>query len=273
MMTDGLLDELQAARQARKPCALVTVAETKGSVPRAAGAKMLVYLDGLTSGTIGGGKFEALAITDALGCLREKRSLLKTFPLRENEPDSFGAICGGEVTILVEPLLMREALFVVGAGHCAQAIVRLAVDCGLFVSVMEDRAELLSALPPEVARIATPSAGEFIASRSWKADEAIVIVSRNHELDRTALAGAARATGAGYVGMIGSRRKVGQVFADLRARGVSEELLRGVYAPIGIDIGADSPTEIAVSVLAEILAVLRKRSGQNMRSVGDKTAR
>ena len=97
MMTDELFDELQAARQARKPCALVTVAETKGSVPRAAGAKMLVYLDGLTSGTIGGGKFEALAIADALGCLREKRSLLKTFPLRENEPDSFGAICGGEV--------------------------------------------------------------------------------------------------------------------------------------------------------------------------------
>ena len=159
MMTDGLLDELLAARQARKPCALVTVAETKGSVPRAAGAKMLVYLDGLTSGTIGGGKFEALAIADALACLREKRSLLKTFPLRENEPDSFGAICGGEATILIEPLLVREALFVVGAGHCAQAIVRLAVDCGLFVQVIEDRAELLGALPPQAARVSTCQRG------------------------------------------------------------------------------------------------------------------
>jgi xanthine dehydrogenase accessory factor len=139
-MTDGLLDELLAARPARRPWGLVTIAGRKGSMPRAAGAKMLVYLDGLTSVTIGGGKFEALAIAEALVCLREKRSLLKTFPLHENEPDSFGAICGGEATILIEPLLVREALFVVGAGHCAPAIVRLAVDCGLFVNVMEDRA-------------------------------------------------------------------------------------------------------------------------------------
>ena len=79
MMTDGLLDELLAARQARRPCALVTVAETKGSVPRAAGAKMLVYLDGLTSGTIGGGKFEALVIADALDCLREKKTPVENF--------------------------------------------------------------------------------------------------------------------------------------------------------------------------------------------------
>jgi xanthine dehydrogenase accessory factor len=273
MMTDGLLDELVAARQARKPCALVTVAETKGSVPRAAGAKMLVYLDGLTSGTIGGGKFEALAVAEALTCLRDKKSLLKTYPLRENEPDSFGAICGGQATILIEPLLLREALFVVGAGHCAQAIVRLAIECGLFVQVIEDRAELLGALPPEAARISASSAAEWIAERQWQADEAIVLVSRNYELDRAALASAMRATGAGYVGMIGSRRKVEQVFAELRREGVSDEALGRVYAPIGMDIGADAPAEIAISVLAEILAVLRKKSGKNLRAFRDKTTR
>jgi xanthine dehydrogenase accessory factor len=102
-MTNALLEELQAARAARKPCALVTVAATKGSVPRAAGAKMLVYAAGLTSGTIGGGKFEALVVADAQTCLREKAPLLKTFTLREDEPDSFGAICGGEATVLIEP--------------------------------------------------------------------------------------------------------------------------------------------------------------------------
>lgn len=273
MMTDALLDELVVARQARKPCALVTVAATKGSVPRAAGAKMLVYLDGLTSGTIGGGKFEALAVAEALVCLREKRSLLKTYPLRENEPDSFGAICGGEVTILIEPLLVREALFIVGAGHCAQAIVRLAIECGLFVNVIEDRAELLGVLPPEAVRVSSPSAAEWIASRQWRADEAIVMVSRNYELDRAALGSALRAMGAGYVGMIGSRRKVEQVFDELRREGVSDEALGRVYAPIGMDIGADSPAEIAISVLAEILAVLRKKTGKNLRAFRDKTAR
>lgn len=264
-MTDALLDELIAARRTRKPCALVTVAATKGSVPREPGAKMLVYRDGLTSGTIGGGKFEALAIADALACLREKLPLLRTFPLRENEPDSFGAICGGEATILIEPQLMREALFVVGAGHCAQAIVRLAVECGLFVQVIEDRAELFDALPAEAARTSTTSASEFIASRPWQADEAIVIVSRNHELDRDALASALRAPGAGYIGMIGSTRKVRHVFQQLRAQGVTEEALASVHAPIGLDIGADSPSEIAVSVLAEILAVLRNKRPESLR--------
>lgn len=269
MMTDALLEELRAARRARKPCALVTVAETKGSAPREAGAKMLVYHDRLTSGTIGGGKLEALAIDDALHCLREKSTLLKRFPLRENEPDSFGAICGGEVTILIEPQLLGEALFVVGAGHCAQAIVRLALECGFVVTVIEDRLELLSGLPDQVLSISTPSGPEFLTNRQWQADEAIVLVSRNHELDRAALASALRTTGAGYMGMIGSRRKVRQVFQSLRAEGFAEEALAQVYAPIGLDLGADSPAEIAVSVMAEIMGVLRQATGRSLREKRD----
>src|SRR5712691_3480573 len=110
-MTDAFFDELLTARQARRPCAVVTIAATKGSVPRAAGSKMLVYLDGLTSGTIGGGKFESLVIDHAQICMREKKPLLKTFPLREDKPDSFDAICGGEATVLIEPQQLREALF------------------------------------------------------------------------------------------------------------------------------------------------------------------
>ncbi len=265
-MTDSLLDELLAARAARRPCALVTVAATKGSVPRAAGAKMLVYADGATSGTIGGGKFEALVVADAQECMRRKEPLLKTFSLREGETDSFGAICGGEATVLIEPQLLREALFLVGAGHCAQAIARLATECGLFVTVLDDRAEILAEMPAGVVRHAEISAPEFIGEHAWQRDEAIVIVSRNHQLDGEALASALRTSGAGYIGMIGSRRKVRQVFDRLRASGVSEEALDRVYAPIGLDLGADAPVEIAVSAVAEILAVLRKRSGKNLRN-------
>jgi xanthine dehydrogenase accessory factor len=265
-MTDALLDELLTARAERRPCALVTIAATKGSVPRAAGAKMLVYLDGLTSGTIGGGKFEALVLAEAQACMRNKQPLLKTFTLREGESDSFGAICGGEATVLIEPQLLREALFLIGAGHCAQAIARLAAECGLFVSVLDDRPELLAELPASVQRIDAPAAPEFIANRAWRADEAIAIVSRNHELDREALAAALQTSGAGYIGMIGSRRKIRQVFDRLRESGASEEALAKAYAPIGLDIGADSPAEIAVSALAEILAVLRKRPGGNLRN-------
>ena len=118
-MSDALLQELLAARARRVVCALATVAATAGSVPREAGAKMIVYADGKTSGTIGGGKFEALVVADALAGLCERRPLLKTYPLHEGDACSFGAICGGEVTMLIEPQTNGEALVLVGAGHCA----------------------------------------------------------------------------------------------------------------------------------------------------------
>jgi xanthine dehydrogenase accessory factor len=249
----------------RKPFALVTVAATSGSVPRAPGSKMFVYSDGKTSGTIGGGKFESLVIAEAQAAMAEKKPVLKTYPLREGETDSFGAICGGEVTVFIEPQVGGEALFLVGAGHCARAIARLAAECGLFVTVIDDRIELLADLPPAVAGVSDCSPREFIASRAWRSDEALVMVSRNHEIDCEALAAAVEQNGAGYIGMIGSRRKVLSVFDRLRERGFSEEKLAQVYAPLGLDIGADSPAEIAVSCVAEILAVLRGRSGKHLR--------
>jgi xanthine dehydrogenase accessory factor len=257
-MTDGRGNE-------RTPFAVATVAATTGSVPRAAGSKMFVYADGRSSGTIGGGKFEALVIADALTAMRDKKPLLKSYPLHEGEGDSFGAICGGEVTVFIEPQLTSEALYLIGAGHCSRAIAKLAAECGLFVSVVDDRDELLADLPPAVAQISDSSPAKFIASREWRSDEALLIVSRNHEIDREALAAALTQTGAGYIGMIGSRRKVRDVFDDLRQRGVSDEKLAGVYAPIGLDIGADSPAEIAVSTIAEVLAVLRQRTAKHLR--------
>jgi xanthine dehydrogenase accessory factor len=253
----------------RKSFAVVTIAATTGSVPRAAGSKMFVYADGASSGTIGGGKFEALVIADAVTAMHEKQPLLKTYPLHEGETDSFGAICGGEVTVFIEPQATSEALYLIGAGHCSQAIAKLATECGLFVTVVEDRDELLADLPPPVDRISDSSPANFIASREWRNDEAIVIVSRNHEIDREALAAALAQTGAGYIGMIGSRRKVRMVFDDMRGRGVPEEKLANVYAPLGLDIGADSPAEIAVSTVAEILAVLRQRTAKHMRMAGE----
>ena len=264
-MTDWLLEELACAQQARTPCALITVAAIKGSVPRAAGSKMLVYADGSISGTIGGGKFEALVIQEALQQMREKEPLLKTYPLHEASADSFGAICGGEVTILIEPQSLTEAIFLIGGGHCAQAIAKLAVECGLATTVVEDRVEIGTSLPVSVQIVRDIEPPKFIADRTWKSDEALVMVSRNYEIDREALDAALKISGAGYVGMIGSDRKVQRVFDQLKERGVSREALGQVYAPLGLDIGADSPAEIAVSVLSEVLMVLRKRSGGHLR--------
>ncbi len=226
---------------------------------------MLVYADGTSSGTVGGGKFESLVIDETLAGLREKTPLLKTYSLREGESDSFGAICGGEVTVLIEPQNLNEAIFLIGAGHCSQAIAKLGVDCGLFVTVVDDRSELMKDLPANISAVTQPKPAEFIRNREWQSDEALVIVSRNYEIDRDALAAALAIQKVGYIGMIGSRRKVRRVFDELKERGISDDLLARVYAPIGLDIAADSPAEIAISVMAEILATLRNRSTGHLR--------
>jgi xanthine dehydrogenase accessory factor len=262
-MTD-ILEELVASRRAGRPCALATVAATKGSVPRHPGAKMIVYADGSISGTVGGGKFESLVIAEALDCLARNEPLLKTWPLREDQTDSFGAICGGEVTVLIEPQLPTHRLLIVGGGHCAQAIAKLAAECGFHVTALEDREEILEQCEAAHQRLTDP-APAFIAARDWNKNDALVIVSRHYDIDREALAPALHKGGMGYIGMIGSRRKVLQVFDQLKSSGFTSEQLSSVYAPLGLDIGADSPTEIAVSILAEILMVLRGKSGRPLK--------
>jgi xanthine dehydrogenase accessory factor len=269
-MDDPLLEELIAARRARIACAVVTVAATKGSVPREPGSKMIVYGNGKTVGTIGGGKFESLVLDEASAAIREKKPKLKTYPLHEGDTCSFGAICGGEVTIFIEPQMLSEAIYLIGSGHCARAIAKLAVDCGLFVTVVDDRAELFAELPTVVDKVST-SPADFIRGRKWNSDEAVVLVSRNYEIDRDALQAALATGGAGYIGMIGSQRKVQHVFHQLREQGMTKEALVNVYAPLGLDIGADSPAEIAVSAVAEILSVLRKRSGGHFREKQQKS--
>jgi xanthine dehydrogenase accessory factor len=265
-MNDTLLDELAAARQSRIPCALVTVVNTRGSVPRAAGSKMLVYYDGKVSGTIGGGKFESLVIAKAQEQMREKKPLLKSYSLLVSSPESFGAICGGESTVFIEPQILGEGIFLIGAGHCSSAIAKLAVECGLFVTVVDDRTERAAEFPASVRFVDDVQPSDFVAKRTWQPDEALIIVSRNHEIDRDALAAALRPGGAGYIGMIGSTKKVHHVFDQLRKRGFDESELSRAYAPMGLDINADAPAEIAISVMAEVLAVLRKRSANHLRA-------
>jgi xanthine dehydrogenase accessory factor len=228
---------------------------------------MVVYADGRSAGTIGGGKFEALVIEEAAKRLAEKTPFLKRYPLRENEAESFGAICGGEVTVLIEPQIINEAIVLVGGGHCSQAIARLAFETGLHVTILEDRPELLVDFTHVHQTIATTPPASFIAERTWQPDEALVIVSRNYLIDQEALGAALGQPGISYIGMIGSRRKVLRVFDELENRGLAPRKASHLYAPIGLDIGADSPAEIAISVLAEVLRVLRKKSGTPLRMV------
>lgn len=244
---------------------MVTVAQTQGSVPRHPGAKMRVEADGTIQGTVGGGKFEALAIAEALKLLPEGKPLLKSYPLKEGETDSFGAICGGVVTLFFEPQPSAAQLLLVGAGHCAQAIAKLAAECGFCVTVVDDRKEWTDLCPGVHHKIWEQSAPEVIRGRAWTQKDAVVLVSRNFMIDRDALEAALEKAEMGYLGMIGSEKKVRQVYEELKAKGVKKEALEKVHAPIGLDIGSDTPAEIAVSILAEILLVLRQGKGGHLK--------
>ncbi len=263
MTEEGLLRELLAALDRGESCVLATVAAVRGSVPRAPGAKALFFADGRALGTLGGGRFEALAAADALTTLATREPLLRSYPLHEMSPESFGAVCGGEVTVLFEPHRSRESLVVLGAGHCGRALCQLASGCGWHVTVIDDRADLLESCDARVRHCG--SAPGFLAAQVWRPGSALVLASRNFELDRDALAAALAHPGADYIGMMGSRRKVERVFADLRSRGVEEALFGVVHAPVGLDAGADSPAEIAVCILTEVMQVLRRRPGGFLR--------
>src|SRR5204863_3648517 len=134
------------------------------------------------------------------------------------------------------------------------------------VTAVDDRARLLSIFPEQVVKVDDVDPAKFIARRKWRSDEALVIVSRHYDIDRGALNAALKTRGAGYIGMIGSNRKVQRVFDQLKKQRVAKEKLAKVYAPLGLDIGADSPAEIAISVIGEVLMVLRKKSGSHLRN-------
>ena len=249
--------------QAGEACALATVAKVTGSAPREAGTKMVIFEDGRIAGTIGGGKFESLVIEEAQKAMTTGKPILKTYPLHEASEESFGAICGGEVTVFIEPQPRPPLFCLVGAGHCAQALAKFASECGFAVIVLDDRADMLGSphFDSSIRCLAEPSPEVFVRSHKWSERDALVLVSRNYHLDREALAAALEKEGMGYLGMIGSNKKVLAVFDELSKRGVSRKVLARVRAPLGINIGADSPAEIAVSVLAEVIMVLRGADG------------
>ena len=266
-MSEEIHRLLLEASHSGEGCALATVAKVTGSAPREAGTKMVIFEDGRIAGTIGGGKFESLVIEEAQKAMNTGKPILKTYPLHEASDESFGAICGGEVTVFIEPQARPPLFCLIGAGHCARALAKFASQCGFAVTVLDDRADLLGSphFDSSIRCLSEPSAEAFVRSHKWSERDAVVLVSRNYHLDREALAAALENGRMGYLGMIGSKKKVLTVFDELSKRGVSRKVLARVRAPVGINIGADSPAEIAVSVLAEVIMVLRGADGRPLR--------
>lgn len=247
-----------------EPLALVTVVRINGAAPCAPGTRLLVHADGSLAGTLGGATTDARARDDALAALSSGETRLLTYHLDPDLGESVGS-CGATLEVFVEPLRPEPRLLVLGSGYVAQALARLALPLGWRVTLMDDRSEFTrEARLPEGVATQVGEFPELLAAAAPDAVSAVVIVTRGHRSDQDALR-AALETPAGYIGMIGSPSKVRNIFRALLKAGVPTEQLAHVHAPIGLDLGAETPDEIALSIAAELLAWRREGSGAPLR--------
>ncbi|OFW52031.1 MAG: hypothetical protein A2163_09695 [Actinobacteria bacterium RBG_13_35_12] len=262
-MSEILIEALGRINQG-EIIALVTVVETKGSTPREIGAKMLVNKDGLVAGTIGGGVTEAKVIEEAKQALREGNGKLLIYHLtKEQAALDEGAICGGEMKVFVDVLQSKEEVLIFGAGHIAVYVSKLAKMVGFKVTIIDDRKEFANQHRfPEADAIIAEEIEEALTHLNITPSTYIIILTRGHLKDEEVLTSVIH-SGASYIGMIGSRNKNATVFQQLIKKGISQEELNQVHAPIGIDIKAQTPEEIAVSIMAEIIQVRREKRYSN----------
>ena len=258
-----ILARLKQTIDKGEPAALCTIVNTKGAVPRHAGAKMVVFGDGHTEGTVGGGETEKLVRDEALESLKDGKTRLLNYDLIDIERGDPG-VCGGSVTIFVEPYLKRPTVVVVGAGHVGKSVVQLASWLGFRVVLSDDRAELCSeeSLPGADQYLPVPMS-DIPTHLDIDFQTFFVLVTRGVEVDVEGLP-ALLDTHAPYIGLIGSQRRWRHTQEKLQAAGISDEKILRIKSPIGLDIHAETPDEIAVSIMAEIIT-LRNEGKQHFR--------
>jgi len=237
--------------------ALVTVVATEGSTPQKAGAKMVVFSDGRIVGTIGGGCVEAEMTWRARQVIETRRPQLASYDLTPDQAGEDGLVCGGRMQVFIEPIEGTPTLCLFGAGHVAQPLARLAKGVGFRVEVADDRMKFANRDRfPDADLVLVEDFAAAAARMTLGPSTFAVVVTRGHRGDAEAL-GACLGKGLRYVGLLGSRPKMVHVFTALKERGVSPEELAKVHIPLGLAIGAQTPEEIAVSILAEMIAVRR----------------
>lgn len=258
-MAEAVLEVLAGAERG----ALATVVRVSGSTPQQPGARLLLRPDGTTFGTVGGGAIEL----HVLEALRRVRDSGKSELLVRDLAHELGMCCGGRMEVFVEPLESAPKLWLFGAGHVAKPLAGIARTLGFEVRVVDDREELNSEERfPECERRLL-DATDVLKRERLGALDWLVIVTHDHALDERALELAMRSE-ARYIGLVGSRRKVFRLLQRIAARGEKLDLER-VYAPVGLDLGALGPEEIAVSIAAELIALRRGKAASHLRAVSE----
>ena len=254
-MNQEVFAALAEALQKGEEVALVTIVASTGSTPQRVGAKMLVYADGRTVGTIGGGCYENDAFWKAREAIKNRKPLNLKFELNDDFAQETGLVCGGQMEVFVEPVEPSPELYVFGAGHVGYFVAKMAHEVAFRVHVIDDREKFANAERfGEGIDVIVDHIPTWLQAHKLPPTAYAVIVTRGHTHDLDTLRALA-SNPLRYLGLIGSKAKVKRIFDALIEEGTAVEALRSVHAPIGLDIGAITPQEIAVSILAELIAV------------------
>jgi xanthine dehydrogenase accessory factor len=259
----SIYEAILEAVHSGQPAALATVIRARGSVPRHETSKMLVYEDGRIAGTVGGGELENRTIEEAKQVAREGMSRIITHSLVDPSRGDAG-VCGGEVEVFIEPITPPPTLLILGAGHVGKALAHLAHWMGYRVVVTDDRADLCTHdFIPDADEFVVGPAKEALPKIRVDSQTYVASLTRGYLFDVDAVP-ILLDSSAPYIGVIGSQRRWTMALKDLRARGISDESLTRVHAPIGLELQAETPEEIAVSIMAEIVMLRRGGTGKPM---------
>jgi xanthine dehydrogenase accessory factor len=259
-------EELVRLRNLGQRCALATIVEVRGSIPSYESAKMLVREDGSIVGTIGGGCVEAEVWNAAREVIQNEQPRRLTFNLGQDAAYDNGLICGGQLDIFIEPVMPVPHAFIFGAGHISKSLSKVATLAGFATVVVDNRESFANTERfPEAAAVHAGEYEEVFPQLAINDTSYVIIVTRGHRDDMRVLK-LALSTPARYLAMIGSKRKVLNVIRELEKEGVDRAAFEKIHAPMGLDIGAISPEEIAISVAAEMIAV-RRGANSNWRAL------
>ena len=264
-MANSIFQALSELEKTNESAALCTVIKSEGSTPRHVGSKMLVYADGKFIGTVGGGDLEHRVMDEAWIAISEGNARTLKYSMVDPSRGDPG-VCGGTVEVFVEPILPPAMIVVIGAGHVGKAVVHLAKWLGFRVAVSDDRAEFCTPESVPGADAYYPvEMGKLVDHLKINRLTYIVITSRGSSVDALGMPSLLE-TSASYIGVIGSKRRWLTTVKALKEKGVSDEKIARVHSPMGLELNAETPEEIAVSIMAEILMLKDKGTGKSMKA-------